>query len=161
MSVAEVHERKLNARNVAMVLGIICIVLGVSLVGAILSFQNQVNDLTNTLNLSKSLTYVSNQTVIQGPSGFYSCVISGISYVGYLSVDVQFSTTNTTYVQVISTDYAVRTGIPQIKYDNQTEIGTGGTVNFPIFPSDVVEVRVGNSDLINGARETISITYYY
>jgi hypothetical protein len=150
-------EKKMVRRSVAFALGIICIILAVGLVGVILSLQNQVNDLANTLNLGKSLVWVGNQTVNQGASSYYSFTFSGIGHAGYISVDVQSSTTNNTYVRVI---YSVHDGI-KFNYDNQTGVGTGGIVNFPILPNSVVEVRVGNNNTDIGATETVTITYYY
>ena len=155
-------EKKMVRRSVAIALGIICIILAAGLVGAILGLQNQVNDLTNTINLGKSLVMVNYQTVNQAAGSYYSWHLSGIGYAGYISVDVQSSTTNDTYVRIIYSAYVgVGLGLTRFHYDNQTGVGTGGTVNVPILPYSVLEVRVGNSNLINGATETVTITYYY
>ena len=60
----ETKPRKMVRRRIAVAFGIICIILAVGLVGAISSLQNQVNDLTNTLNLGKSLASLGNQTTL-------------------------------------------------------------------------------------------------
>jgi hypothetical protein len=155
-------ERKMVRRSVAIAVGIICIILAVGLVGAILNLQNQVNDLTNTLNLGKSSVMVDNQIVSQSAGSYYSWHLHGIGYAGYISVDVQSSTTNDTYVRIIYSAYGrMRFSYGWINYDNQTSVGTGDTVNVPVLPYTVLEVRVGNSNLINGATEIVTITYYY
>jgi hypothetical protein len=58
-----------------------------------------------------------------------------------------------TYVEVIWSSHG-------IDYSNKITIGTSGTAYFPVLPSNV-EVRVGNTNLINGATETVTVTYYY
>jgi hypothetical protein len=212
----KVIEKKVIGRNVAIALGIICIVLAVGLVGAIanytsiingkdntiaskdseiaslnsqivdktntiysLNFQiesndsqisslrSQVNNLTDTVNLAKSTIWVNDQTVSQsassytvwvGPTLWFSPAILvpafSTSYAGYVSVDVLSSNTTNTYVEVIWSAYGV-------SYDNTITVGTSGTAVFPVLPCSNIEIRIGNTNLINGATETVTITYYY
>jgi hypothetical protein len=87
--------------------------------------------------------------------GSYTYWTFSASYAGYVSVYVQSSTSGATYVEVIYSAYGV-------SYDNQIGVGSGGySVTFPILPSSNIEIGVGNSNLINGATETVTITYYY
>jgi len=195
-------EKKIIGRNVAIALGITCIILAVGLVGAVANYtsiisgkdntiaskdskittkdntisslnlqiaskdsqisslnsqvtslQNQVNDLTNTVNLAKSTVWVDSEPVNQPASSYVHWTFSA-SYAGYVSVNVQTSTTTNTYVRVIYSSYGVN-------YDNQIGVGTGGTAVFPILPASSIEIRVGNTNLFSGASETVSITYYY
>jgi uncharacterized coiled-coil protein SlyX len=200
---SEKQEKKVAGKNVAIALGIICIILAVGLVGAIADYtsiisgkdntisslnsqittknntisslnsqiadkdsqiaskdsqisnlQNQVYELNDTLNLAKSTVWVSNEAVNQ-PAGSYVYWTRSPSYAGYVAVNVQTSTTTNTYVRVIygPTTYGV-------SYDNQISVGTGGWATFPIMPTSI-EIRVGNTNLLNGASETVSIYYYY
>jgi hypothetical protein len=146
-------EKKVVRRNVAIALGIICIVLTMGLIGAILGLQNQVNDLNSTLNLDKSTVWISDQTLEQ-PANFYTNWAPGFSasYCGYVSVRVTSTTTNT-YVRIIYTSYGANC-------DNQIVVGTNGTAVFPVLPSSSIEIRVGNTNF-NGANETVTITYHY
>jgi predicted PurR-regulated permease PerM len=213
---AKVSEKKVIGRNVAIALGIICIILAVGLVGAIAvytpmindknntidslnsevtsrdstiaslnsqiitknntisslnsqiasenntiasdnlqisSLNSQVSDLTNMVNLADSTTWVNDQTVSQSVSSYTYWTVSA-SYAGYVSVDVLSSTTTKTYVEVIWYAYGV-------SYDNTITVGVSGTAVFPILPCSSIEIRVGNTNLSNGATETVTITYYY
>ena len=118
------------------------------------NLQTQKTNLTNIVNLSDSATWVNDQTVSQ-TVGSYTYWTFSASYAGYVSVYVQSSTSGATYVEVIYSAYGV-------SYDNQIGVGSGGySVTFPILPSSNIEIGVGNSNLINGATETVTITYYY
>jgi uncharacterized protein YoxC len=178
---SEKQEKKVAGKNLAIALGIICIILAVGLVGAVANYtsiisgkdntiatkdsqisslnsqvtslQNQVNDLTDTVNLAKSTVWASNEAVNQ-VAGSYVYWTRSASYAGYVSVNVQTSTTTNTYVRVIYSSHGA-------SYDNQIGVGTGGTAVFPILPASSIEIRVGNTNLFNGASETVTITYYY
>jgi len=160
-------ERKVVGRNVAIALGIICIILVVGLIVAvanytsiikgkddtIASLQNQVGDLNSIINLEKSTVWVNDQTVSQPASSYTYWTVSA-DYAGYISVQVQTSTTTNTYVRVIWSAYGVN-------YDHQITVGTSGTAVFPVLPCSNIEIRVGNSNIVNGATETVTITYHY
>jgi uncharacterized protein YoxC len=180
-------EKKVVGRGVAIGLGIICILLAVGLVGVFAYYtmtlnnknsayddyvsshshsnsdydslngqktnlQNQVNDLTSNLNLEKSEVWVTSQTVSQ-PSGSYNFWTHSATYAGYVTVNVESSTTDKTYIEVLWSAHG-------INYDNKISVGVSGTGVFPVLPSSV-EVRVGNSNFMNGATETATITYHY
>jgi cell division protein FtsL len=184
----KMSEKKVVSRTVAIALGIICIVLAVGLVGAVANYtsiisgkdntiaslnsqisskdsqisskdsqisslQTQVNDLINTVNLGKSTVWVYDDTASQ-PAGYYTYWTSSASYAGYVSVVVHTSTTTNTYVEVIWSAKGV-------SYDNTITVGTGGTAVFPILPASSIEIRVGNTNLLSGATETVTMTYYY
>jgi predicted PurR-regulated permease PerM len=160
-------ERKVVGRNVTIALGIICIILVVGLIVAvanytsiikgkddtIASLQNQVGDLNSIINLEKSTVWVNDQTVSQPASSYTYWTVSA-DYAGYISVQVQTSTTTNTYVRVIWSAYGVN-------YDHQITVGTSGTAVFPVLPCSNIEIRVGNSNIVNGATETVTITYHY
>jgi len=204
-------QKKVVGRNVAIALGIVCIILAVGMVGAIAvyvprandqsstiaslnsqiaslnsqiadkdntisslhsqitskdytisslnsqvtSLQSQVNDLTSIVNLGESVVWVNDETVSQ-PAGSYTTWTPAFSasYAGYVTVQVFTSTTSNTYVRVIYSSHGVN-------YDNQIGVGTGGTAVFPILPTSSIDIRVGNSNWLNGATETVTVTYYY
>ena len=164
--------KKMVSRNVVIVPVIICIVLASGLLGALIqisSLNSNVSNLTDILNFEKSTILVNGQTVSQTADNYTSWVFNpesgaevskcmcidsmnwSIKYAGMLSVDVQ-SSTNETYVRVIYT-----TPI----YDNQENVGTNGTMDFLVFPTGNIEVRVGNTNASENATETVTITYYY
>jgi predicted PurR-regulated permease PerM len=160
-------ERKVVGRNGAIALGIICIILVAGLIVAvanytsiikgkddtIASLQNQMSDLNSIINLQKSTVWVNDQTVSQPASSYTYWTVSA-DYAGYISVQVQTSTTTNTYVRVRWSAYGVN-------YDQQITVGTSGTAVFPVLPCSNIEIRVGNSNLVNGASETVTITYHY
>jgi Flp pilus assembly protein TadG len=116
------------------------------------NLQDQVDDLTRTLNLTKSEVWVTSQTVSQ-PAGTYNFWTNSTNYAGYVMVSVESSTTDKTYIEVLWSSYGVN-------YDYSLSVGVSGTGVFPVLPSSL-EIRVGNSNLLNGATETVSISYYY
>jgi nitrate reductase NapE component len=181
---SETKPKKMVARNVAIALGIICIVLVVGLVGAfayyasqISSLNSEVGNLTYIASLDKSTVWVNDTTVTQTASNYTSWSFSA-DYAGYVSVNVQSSTTNNTYVRVIYSAYS-------INYDNTITVGTSGTASFPVlfaplafmtpsippgtpprsFPYSIgytsIELRAGNTNTVGNATETVTITYYY
>lgn len=162
----ETKPKKMVSRNVTIALGIICIILVVGLIGAVAfyTFQisllnSKVNDLTNITNLADSIVWVNNLTVSPIEDlqlGHHCTFIFPANYSGYVSVNV-LSSTNTTYVELTYTSYGVN-------YDSQVNVGTNGTAYFPVLPASptsCILVVVGDKNLINGATETITITYYY
>jgi hypothetical protein len=163
-------EKKVVGRNVAIALGIICIVLAVSLVGVIAdytliiggkdntiaSLNSQVNDLTDIVNLAKSTIWVNAQTVSQGASSYTVWTFS-INYSGYVSVlllDFAPTRTDNAGIEVIYSSHGV-------DYYNHLTIGVGATGVFPVLPTSNLKVKVGNGYWLNGASETVTITYYY
>ena len=187
-TVFEAQRGKVVGRNVAIALGIICIIL-VAALGVVLflayapssnslqttynnyvdnhhytdeeytqmqaSLQAQISNLTSIIGLGNSSVWVNDQTLSQ-PAGSYNdwSPAFSASYCGYLVVQVLTSTTDKTYVRVSYSSHGV-------SYDNQTGVGSGGTATFPILPSSSIDVRIGNTNLVNGATETVTITYYY
>jgi len=98
--------------------------------------------------------WVNDETLSQ-PAGSYSSFTFSTAYAGIASVSVISSTTDTTYVRVIYSVYAVN-------YDNQTNVYRGDIqVEFPLLPTPNVEIRIGNTNLVGNATETVTITYYY
>jgi hypothetical protein len=167
---SDTKPKKMVSRNVAIALGIVCIILVVGLLGAILqisSLNSRVNDLTDIANLDKSEVWVNDTTVTQTASNYTSWFYAP-RYAGYVSVNVLSSTTSNTYVRVIYIFNGVN-------YDNQIGVGVSGTAVFPVSYSHIpypitpfspvilppIEIRVGNTNLVGNATETITITYYY
>ena len=167
-------EKKDSGRTLAITLGIICILLAVGLVGAIANYtsiisgrddtiaslnsqisslNSQIDNLTQMIYLDKSEIWINQQTVSQSAYS-YTYWTHSLGVHGYISVNVQTSTTTNTYVRVIWSSHG-------INYDNQITVGTSGTANFPVLQTIGVEIRVGNTNLFNGATETVTITYYY
>lgn len=117
------------------------------------ALQNQVSDLTNTLNLGKSTVLVNDQTVSQ-PASSYTVWTFSANYAGYVSVWVQTSTVGGTHVKAIYSSHGV-------SFNQEIVVSAGDTAVFPILPSSSIQVQVGNGNLLNGATETVTITYYY
>jgi uncharacterized phage infection (PIP) family protein YhgE len=124
-----------------------------SLNAQIASLQSQVNNLNDIANLAKSTTWVDDQTVSQ-PANSYTSWTFSASYAGYVSVLVQTSSASDTRVRVIYSSHGVN-------YDGEIGVGSSGTAVFPLLPSSNIEIRVGNHNLVSGATETVTITYYY
>jgi len=72
---SETRPKKMVSRNVAIVLGIICIILFAGLVGVIsylyaenTNLQNQNNDLNKVVDFQKTVTWLNNQTITINPN---------------------------------------------------------------------------------------------
>ena len=138
-----------------------------SLNSQIISLNNQIADLKAQLNtsngtianlqeilsLNETTVEISDQTISQ-PAGYYNYRTFSIPYAGYIVVEVLSSTSKNTYAIFSWSSYGV-------DYSDSVTVGSIGTVNFPVLPSSNVVVGVGNSDLIIGATETVTILYYY
>jgi hypothetical protein len=195
----ETKPKKMVRRNVALALGIICIILVVGLLGTILgailqisSLNSKVSDLTDIANLDK-LTVVNDTTVTQTANNYTSWFFAP-EYAGYVLVDV-LSTTPNTYVRLLYNYNGT------VNYDNQISVGVSGTADFPVLPSSPfsyytfndaqfsntafstsfsnkafplsiteyshtkyvtnIEIRVGNTNTVTNATETVEITYVY
>lgn len=118
----------------------------------ILSLENQVNNLTEIINLEKYVVLVDHETVNQ-PPGSYVYWNFSVNYAGYINVTIHSSTTVNTYVRVIWSSHGVN-------YNEIIRVGISGTAFFPVLPGNI-EVRVGNTNLLNGATEVVTITYHY
>jgi len=117
------------------------------------SLQSQVKNLTEIANLNKTTIIVDNQTMGQGAGSYTSWTFSA-QYAGYVKVVVHTSTTTNTYVQVIYNSHSV-------VFDQTITVGAGGTAVFPVLPAQKIEVRIGNTNLIDTANERITASYYY
>jgi hypothetical protein len=188
MSEPKVNEKKMVRRSVAIVLGTICIILVASLVGGFGYFMLEVDDRDNTIssltsqisskdsqisqlntqisdqnntifslnsiiNLEKYTYWVNDKSVSQPASSYTSWKFS-TNTSGIVVVDLFNSTSSTTYVRVIYETIGWT-------FDNQIVVGTNGNAAFAVLPSSNVEIRVGNSNLLEGATEELEVIYRY
>ena len=123
-----------------------------SLQSNINALNQKINTLTNIVNLQEQTTLVDQQTISQ-PAGSYTYWNFQLQYAGYIVVYVYSSTTTNTYVEVVWSYNG-------INYDQSITVGASGNAAFPVLPT-TVQVRVGNTNIFNGATETVSIVYVY
>jgi len=118
------------------------------------ALQSSYASLQSIANLQQTTTWVNAQTVSEGPSSDYPWSFS-TSYAGYVTVTVSSSTTSNTWIEI----YGISSnGITYNSYE--ISVGYSGTVYYPVLPGTVY-VYVGNNNLVNGATETVTITYTY
>jgi len=117
------------------------------------SLRSQIDSLNDIIALNKYTVLVDRQTINQ-PAGYWNTWTFSLNYPGYLVVRVESSTTDKTYVRVIYNAYGVN-------YDTSINVGASGTAVFPILPSTNIIVGIGNSNIINGASEVVTIEYHY
>jgi hypothetical protein len=116
--------------------------------------NTQFREMQDIINLQKSETIAYNQPVNQ-PAGYTTSWTFRANYAGYVKIIVSSSTTTNTFVEIKGISFN------GISYDSgRINVGYGGTVYFPVLPGDVY-VYVGNTNLINGASETVTIIYIY
>jgi len=210
MSETKVNEKKVVGRNVAIALGIACIILVAGIGGVMVYYmraiidkniiystyndyvsshhntnseydslqsqntnlQNQVDDLDAIVHIAKSSTWTNNEIINQPANSYWSFSVrpssmNQVTYAGYVAVQVHSSTTDKTYVQVIYSTYVITSitdghaSVTALNYNNQISVGASGTAVFPVIPTANLEIRIGNTNPINGATETVTITYHY
>jgi hypothetical protein len=110
---------------------------------------------TSTSSVSTpSEQFLVNDQTINEPAGSAYDFTFNIQYPGFIVVMVLSSTTSNTYVEISGTS------INGWTYDSgQISVGTGGNVYFPVVPGQVT-VAIGNTNMLNGATETVTIIYY-
>uniref|UniRef100_A0A2U9ILC8 Uncharacterized protein n=1 Tax=Acidianus sulfidivorans JP7 TaxID=619593 RepID=A0A2U9ILC8_9CREN len=130
------------------VIGIIVLLIVVAIIPTYLFLRDQ-----NIVNLQSCEVITSNSSLSQ-PARQVSNISFQASYAGYVTVIVSSSTTSLTNVRIV--EYTAEGQISSEQYD----IGSSGTVVFPVLPGTIV-VEVGNYNLIQGATETVTVTYTY
>lgn len=158
---SRMSERKVLDIRVAVLVGIICI-LAIGLVGDAIvierlkgqfsSLSTTTSELNDIVNWVCTRDWITAQTISQ-PANSYTSWRNLTIYAGILYANVLNSTSDKTYVEVIYETQG-------INYDERIEVGSGGRASFPIMPT-WIEVRVGNSDPVNAATETVSMTFGY
>jgi len=160
-------KKRVAIENVAFALGIICMILAAGVVvlyfslslqipllhSQIQSLTTQNNELEEIVDLERSIIWKSSRMVTQ-PAGYWTHWNFSANYAGYVEVWVETSTSSNTYVRVIYSSYGVR-------YDSQLSVGASGKAVFPILPSSNIVIGVGNTNSVDEATETVTITYYY
>lgn len=116
------------------------------------SQSSQLSTANSINNLQKSTVWLPSTTVNQN-GGSYVYYTYSANYAGYVSVNVQSSTTTNQYIEVVWSANGV-------SYDNKVTVGNQGTAVFPVLPANV-QIRIGNTNLLNGATATLTITYVY
>lgn len=115
-----------------------------------------ISDLLNILYLNASTTLLQNQGV-QLPAnsslGIWDGTNYPLTYAGFITVQVQ-SDSNTTYAQVAYSTI-------QVNYDESVVVGANGAASFPILPTSVMEIRLGNTEASNVVNATVTATYHY
>jgi len=145
-------ERKAKFSNLTVALIALCVVFIVISVVPIAETVKTTNSCDALTKLQFSATWVNSQTINQ-PANVYTQYTTTANYAGYVYVNIEASTTNNTYVEVVWS-------YKGINYDNTISVGTDGTAVFPVLPSSV-RVNVGNTNQLGGATETVTITYHY
>ncbi len=177
----EKMAEKVVSRNVAIALGIICVILAVSLVGVLINYtliingkDSTITNLTDTVNLEKYVFWVNNQTVSQ-TAGNYTSWTFLANASGFILITLK-PTTNDTFIRVNYT--AVLPLRPPggglfYHYDYDRQINAypfeAGYI-FPVLSSTrshlasaaptTVEIRVGNTNSVGGSTETVTIEYH-
>jgi hypothetical protein len=168
----ETKPKKIVSRNIAVSLGIICIILialiayftvtGISAQNNYNNLQGQVKDLNDIVKLSKSSVWLENYTVsVGGPHEWSTLIIA--NYAGYLLVEAS-STSNDTWLAV---DYSLtlpKTGT--YSFDKVVNVSSYQQWNaFSILPTNNTisdtGVYVAAGCYTENANVTISMIYYY
>jgi hypothetical protein len=115
--------------------------------------EGQISDLQSILALSQSSVKASSVTINQAAGEASPVVVFVADYAGYIVVSGNSTTTNG-YI-VVADSFS---GYPY----NSTphSFGTDSAWLIPVLPG-TVSVYFGNTNLINGATATLSVTYYY
>jgi hypothetical protein len=167
------NERKAVVIGVSLVLLTICIVLALAWSDANQNFNRyvelhhhydyevddlelQLSELNDTLNLKKLTVWVDNQNVSQSAGEYTSWTFSP-SYAGYLEILLSSATTPNTYVEVLVPVMVDGYGTPP----QRINLTAKHYEDFPVLPFAPVEIRVGNTNTVANATETLTIRYHY
>jgi hypothetical protein len=124
-----------------------------SLTNQMANLQDQLNDnitnLQNIANLNESTVVLVSLPRVEP---YFEEWGNTFENAGYLWVRV-FATADTT----VEVTYSFQS----LNYDNQVDAGTNGTAIFPILPSSLVTMEIGNSTTPNGTIANVTATYYY
>lgn len=118
--------------------------------------ENQIDSLTNVTLLRDSLVWSGHQATTELSGSYSTFGTNTVSYAGYLSINVESSTTPNAYVRVIWSSHG-------ISFDQQLTVGSTGTALFPVLPTSKIELIIGNTDPSGGTyqNQTITVTFYY
>ena len=120
-------------------------------------FQNQIAQYIMVLRFgfTNYTVWANSLSISQGPNSYDYFAIKIVNQTGYVLVNVQ-SSTNNTYVQ--ENYYASKA------YENRVDVGTTGTVIFPVPLSPAVTsgvlIMIGNTNP-TGANITATVTFYH
>jgi hypothetical protein len=173
-----VKKKKVVNRNVAIGIGVLCIVLLVTMIGLVVDYTSVLNNkdsqianlqsqvkfdnstidrLTAIVNLSNSTVWVNNESINQpagNSSNTYTSWSYSVSYAGYVVVDILSSSNSNTYVEL-------KYSWNEVNYNSTVNVGSGGSAWFPVLPANNIGVRVINNNFFASASETVTITYWY
>jgi len=176
---SEPKPKKMVSRSVAIALGIICIILGVSLVGTFAYFVPVMNDQNNKINslnsqlanvqvdyagfarLEKSEVLTDNVTVTGQTNGLYELIDSfDPLWSGYLLVNL----TSTSFSSSIEIGWNLRGyWFGQEKtITGQNAIAVFAVANTPSSSTTLMFIRfLGSAYNIRNETATVTVTYYY
>jgi hypothetical protein len=172
--VIRMSEKRVVRRSIAVTLGIICIISLASLLGTTAAYwsmmnekdkeisslrnekanmQNNLTGLNDIVALAKSEQWFTNDTLTIMPNSDFT-ILHPINYAGYISVQIESSTTNRTYVQAYYNSH-------ELNYSNRVTVGLGETVFFPVLPSQDLEIIFGRTHSEEQANITVTVVYHY
>lgn len=187
----EMKPKKMRSRNIAVALGIICIILVAALAAtttyyilAIEDKSNSISSLNSLVNLANYTVIVDNQTFTQ-TAGNYTSWTFIANYTGYLFfwihsdtritdkyVEVAYNATVPVVFYLGGTPLYREGGWTYCYYDKQVNLTENPDPVFPILPSfliyqhnlrngTTVEIRLVNTDPLRNAEENLTMIYYY
>jgi hypothetical protein len=150
------------SRSIAITLGLVCIVLIALMAYFTVNLQNQVNNLTEIVNLEKSTVWVDGGTVDITPLPSYEgkgppAYEEKASFAGYVSVQV-----SSQYNVVVEVSYLCQ----GVSYYNSIIVSKSGTTTFPVLPPSNISFNIYLTQsvpfVLNGPLyANVTITYYY
>jgi len=173
----ETKHKKMVSRNVAVAMGIICVVLVGSLAYFVVADNSSINNLQNQVNsLQSQVKNLNNITELSDSSVWfenYTSNVNGligsnyytvVSYAGYLILGAS-STSNDTWLSVTYSRDLPKLG--QWNYDDSINVSSSQTWHaFPILPSNIRDNKYvmliwGLWNASESANVTLSATFYY
>jgi len=160
-------EKKMISRNVAMALGMICIILVIvlsALVYVAVSLQNQINNQQEILNAKKLMTWVVDKSIYVSGDNSTNIGLFSASYAGYVGVTLLDSTNSSIYTLLVvnwDSEWGATNSIsPLIPEVVREGLFVGQTSYFPVLPTDTISISIEN-DYTNAVNQTVTVIYYY
>ena len=119
----------------------------------IADLNSYISSLLNIVYMNASTILFQNQGVQMATSENITIWSDYLTYAGFIAVQVE-SSSDTTYVQAIyySSD---------VDYNEIMTVGKSGTAAFPVLPTSMIDIRIGNLESSALVNATATAIYHY
>jgi len=116
--------------------------------------EQQITNLESILDSNLSIVWINNNVTVSSDN--YTAWYEYAQWAGYVSIEISNANSSLYYTNIVYSFHGV------YQYNARPlNYGTSGTEIFLVPSFSYVYIEVGNNDMVNGATETVTVTYYY